>query len=127
MRGVSSGICFVIMSLTFCGRVAVADILPAGCYVTDAERASWSGSYTCTDCGGPSCYNSSDGVYSFLTPASASTQTLLDEYGDAVYALINNGYQNAVQSGVNFNAYRAQVKLVKKLRAACGARCKRIK
>ena len=104
-----------------------ADALPSGCYVTDADRAAYSGSYTCTDCDPPPCFDSSDGLYYFMTPASASTSTLIDAYGDAVYAIINSYYQNVVQSAANYAAYQAQVNLVKKLRRACGARCKRIK
>jgi hypothetical protein len=106
---------------------ALADTLPSGCYVTDAERLSYSGSYSCENCDLPACFNSSDGYYYFLTPATASPNQLVSEYGDAVYALINTGYQSALQSSANYAAYQAQVKLVKKLRKACGAKCKRIK
>ncbi|NDC36510.1 MAG: hypothetical protein EBZ48_00475 [Proteobacteria bacterium] len=108
-------------------RSASADTLPSGCYVTDAERVSYSGNYSCEDCDPPSCFNSSDGVYFWLTPASASPATLVAGYGDAVYALINSGYQSTVQSATNYAAYQAQVKLVKRLRSACGVRCKRIR
>jgi hypothetical protein len=118
---------FFVVSLILWGHVASADPLPAGCYVTDTDRAADSGTYPCTDCSPPSCFTAADGSYSFLTPANTSTQGPVDQYGDVVYALINGGYQNAVQGQINYAAYRAQVKLVKKLRAACGARCKRIK
>jgi len=104
-----------------------ADTLPSGCYVTDTERLSYSGSYSCDNCDPPACFNSSDGYYYYLTPANASPNQLVNEYGDAVYAIINTGYQSAVQSSVNYAAYLAQVKLVKRLRSACGARCKRVK
>ena len=106
---------------------ASADTLPSGCYVTDAERLYYSGSYSCDDCDPPACFNSSDGYYYFLTPANASPAQLVNEYGDAVYAIINSGYQSALQSNVNYTAYRAQLRLVKKLRKACGAKCRRIK
>ena len=105
----------------------LADALPSGCYVTDAARFDYSGSYSCEDCDPPPCYTSSDGTYSFLTPAQASPEQLVDAYGDPVYAIINSYYQNAVQSSVNYDAYRKQLSLVKKLRRACGARCRRIK
>lgn len=108
-------------------KCAVADALPAGCYVTDEQRALYSGTYSCDNCGGPDCFTSSDGVYSFLTPGNTSVNGLVSQYGDAVYALINGGYQAGAQAQVNYEAYRAQVKLVKKLRKACGSRCKRIK
>lgn len=106
---------------------ASADTLPSGCYVTDTERFSYSGSYSCDNCDPPACFNSSDGYYYFLTPANASPNQLVNEYGDAVYAIINGGYQSAVQSAANYAAYQAQVKLVKRLRKACGAKCRRIK
>ena len=121
-----SGILFFLAAFVQLPRVS-ADTLPSGCYVTDAERAIYSGSYSCDNCDPPECFNSSDGVYFWLTPASASPETLADTYGDAVHAIINTGYQSAVQSSVNYAAYQAQVILVKKLRKACGARCKRIK
>lgn len=105
----------------------LADALPSGCYVTDAARFEYSGSYSCENCDPPPCYTSSDGTYTFLTPAQASPDQLVDAYGDPVYAIINSYYQNAVQSSVNYDAYRKQLSLVKKLRRACGARCRRIK
>ena len=115
-----------IMCVSMISR-ADAEPLPAGCYVTDAERALYSGSYTCDNCDQPSCFNSSDGYYSFLTPGNTSPDGLVAQYGDAVYALINSGYQASVESAANYVAYRAQLKLVKRLRQACGSRCRRIK
>jgi hypothetical protein len=104
-----------------------AEPLPSGCYVTDEERSVYSGSYSCDNCDPPACHTASDGSYSFFTPGNTSTNDLIGMYGDVAYALINSGYQSDVQSEVNYEAYLAQLKLVRKLRKACGFRCKRIK
>lgn len=106
-------------------NTAWAEPIPFGCYVTDEER-----NWFRDNCGidqAPTCYQTSDGSYSFLTPANTSAQGLVDAYGDPVYSMIRQGYESAVFLLQCDKAYKSQVALVKKLKRACGSKCRRIK
>jgi hypothetical protein len=96
-----------------------ADPLPFGCYVTDAERSLYQQP--------PTCYQSNDGNYSWLTPGNTSIQGLIDAYGDPVATFIKVGYDSGILGFQCDAAYKAQVSLVKRLRRACGSKCRRIK
>jgi len=100
-------------------HTAAADPLPFGCYVTDAERSLYQEP--------PTCYQSSDGYYSWLTPGNTSIQGLFDAYGDPVATFIKIGYDEGIRGLQCEAAYKSQVSLVKKLRRACGSKCRRIK
>ena len=123
---------------------AAAEPSPAGCYVTDTERALY---YNCFN-DYPECFSASDGTYSWLTPGNTNQTGLINMYGDTAATLITTAYNAAVAGqsyqidGLNcasansrlnasYNsavlAYNYQVSLVKKLKKACGTRCKKIK
>lgn len=108
----------LFVSATTC-HTAAADPLPFGCYVTDAERSLYQQP--------PTCYQSSDGNYSWLTPGNTSIQGLIDAYGDPVATFIKVAYDGAILGFQCDAAYKSQVSLVKKLRRACGSKCRRIK
>ena len=101
-------------------RTASADPIQAGCYVSDEVREQYSGSYTCTDCSSPTCMTTSDGFYSWLTPANTSTAGLVNTYGDLLAMFIVRGYDVAIIA-------QKQASLIKRLRKACGTRCKSLK
>jgi hypothetical protein len=113
--------------MVFCST-AYGEAIPSGCYVTDAWRIAYSGYFDPTiDYAPPPCYASNDGLYSWFDNRSASRDELIQLYGSPVSAIIETLYLSDVQSLVNFNAYKKQLALVKKLRKACGTRCKKIK
>jgi hypothetical protein len=114
-------------------NTAVAEPLPFGCYVTDAERSLYQVP--------PTCYVIQEANFSWLTPANTSAQGLVNAYGDVAASFIKLGYDTAIAvqqcdaayNNVNANyntlgtAYNRQVALVRRLRAACGSKCRRIK
>lgn len=109
-------------------NAAVAEPLPSGCYVTDAWRDAYSGFFDPTiNYAPPPCHASSDGFYSWFDNRTATREQLIGLYGTPVTAIIETLYLSETQSAVNFNGYKRQVALVKKLRKACGVRCKKIK
>jgi len=112
----------------FIATTAVAEPLPAGCYITDDWRLAYSGYFDpLINYEPPPCYASSDGLYSWFDNRSASRSQLIGLYGTPVTAIIETLYLSDAQSAVNFNAYKKQVALVKKLKKACGVKCKKIK
>lgn len=123
---------------------AAAEPIPAGCYVTDAERDLY---YNCFN-DYPECYSATDGTYSWLTPGNTNQSGLINTYGGTSAYLITTAYNAAVAaqyyqtegqncasaySGLTtsynnaVSAYKYQVSLVKKMRKACGSKCKKIK
>jgi hypothetical protein len=100
------------------GNTAAAEPLPFGCYVTDTER-DWF--YTETGYY-PACYQKPG--YSFLTPGNTSPTGLVNAYGDVAASLITAGYEDNVYAIRLENYYK---NLEKKLRRACGAKCRRIR
>lgn len=109
---------------------AVAEPLPFGCYVTDTERAWFQTNFGYQ----VDCYVIQEPTFSWLTPANTSLQGLVDTYGDVAASLINVGYEAGVYGNQckasydSLNAtYKQQASLVKKLRKACGSKCRRIK
>ena len=107
---------------------AAAESLPAGCYVTDNWRFAYSGYFDPTiNYAPPPCHVSGDGRYSWYDNSSATTSQLIGLYGAPVTAIIETLYLSDAQSQINYDAWRKQVSLVKKLRRVCGTRCKRIR
>jgi hypothetical protein len=99
-----------------------AEPVPAGCYVTDAERSLYQEP--------PTCYVTGDGSYQWVTPArtvgsafAAQTETdqgLIDAYGTFTTSLITLAHNF-------FIVAQDQISLVRRLRRACGTKCRRIK
>jgi hypothetical protein len=107
---------------------AAAEPLPSGCYVTDAWRNAYSGYFDPTvNYAPPPCHYSGDGLYSWFDPSTSSRSQLIGFYGEPMTAVIETVFLSNLQSLTNFNAYKKQVALVKKLRRACGTKCKKIK
>ena len=106
---------------------AIAEPVPSGCYVTDEERYLYSGSYSCTDCTPPACYETSDGFYSWFTPAQADVSTLLSQYGSLTATLIIDGYNTSEEYTALSRQYRRALRLNNRLRRACGSRCNSIR
>jgi len=52
---------------------------------------------------------------------------LIGLYGEPMTAVIETVFLSDLQSLANFNAYKKQAALVKKLKKACGVQCKKIK
>jgi hypothetical protein len=114
----------VALSLTLVAiNTADAEVVPYGCYVTDSERLYFSVTYG----EDVSCYATSDGYYSWTTHATASGGQLIDAYGSFAEALIFSDYKNYNNSLTQATSLAKQLALVKKLRRACGSKCKRIK
>lgn len=110
----------IIFSVVSSINTAAAEVVPYGCYVTDAER-DWfvtNTGYTVD------CYAASDNMYSWTTPAAATREQLVQAYGAFAEVLINDGYNRITACDT---AYNRKVALEKKLRRACGSKCKRIK
>lgn len=98
---------FLLIILIFLPSIAVADQIPPGCYVADFYRTD--------DCFEPGLFN-----WTWLNPSENTQQALGNEYGEIVSYILNSEY--------NWRVYAAyQYGLAKRLRRACGAKCKRIK
>ena len=123
------------------GAVA-QDRVPSGCFVTDEERVRYSGSYSCSNCAAPACFNEARQVIIPWNPGNGYTQEELRQlYGFQYGSEIVSSYSHferwqqcdAAYNNVNANyntlgtAYNRQVALVRRLRAACGSKCRRIK
>ncbi len=113
--------------MVFCST-AYGEAIPSGCYVTDAWRIAYSGYFDPTiDYAPPPCYVASDNFYQWWGPDQASGSELVGLYGSAMATIISSDYAAKVQMGINYDGYKKQLALVKKLRKACGTRCKKIK
>lgn len=109
-------------------RAVGAESIPSGCFVTDSWRAAYSGYFDPTiNYAPPPCHLSNDGRYSWFDPRSATRLQLIGLYGEPMTAIIETVYVSDLQSLANFRAYKKQVVLVKKLKKACGNKCKKIK
>jgi hypothetical protein len=96
-----------------------AEPLPFGCYVTDEERSLYQVR--------PTCYAIQETSYSFLTPANTSAQGLVDAYGNVAAALIMQGYDTDIARLQCLAAFKSKTSLERRLRKACGSKCKRVK
>ena len=117
MKALQSVITGLVAAITI--KSANAEPVPFGCYVTDTERNMYQQP--------PTCYQSSDGTFSWLTPANTSDQGLVDAYGALAATFIKLGYDVGISALQCDAAYKSQVALVKRLRRACGSKCRRIK
>lgn len=90
--------------------------IPDGCYVADEYR---------TD----PCYEPGPTYIQWYTPGAMSIEELGFKYGQIVTSLIQYGYLR--ETGANIEARMCKVStrenLIKRLRKACGKKCKRIK
>lgn len=111
-----------------------AELVPSGCYVTDSERIAIGTAFGYT----PTCYRAGDNYYNWYTHDQVDRTQLSVIYGPFVEALMYSGYKEAVDCNgayntlvSNFNSllsdYKAGNAREKKLRKACGSKCKRIK
>jgi hypothetical protein len=116
-----------ILSYLICSSHAIAEPVPTGCYITEEERLLYSGTYSCTDCTPPACYETSDGFYSWFTPAQADVNTLLNQYGSLAATLIIDGYSTAEEYAALSKQYRRALRLTNRLKRACGSRCNGIR
>jgi hypothetical protein len=109
---------------------AKAEAIPAGCYVSDTEREWFQTSFGYS----VDCYSSSAEEYNWLTPAEVDNETLYQAYGDVLAAFIKGWYGTAIEGQQLWTAYnqlsadyKKKESLEKKLRKACGSKCRRIK
>jgi hypothetical protein len=110
---------FVVTILGAVAQTAAAEPLPFGCYVTDDERSLY---YT-----PPTCYVIQEAMFSYLTPANTSLLGLVNAYGDVAASFIKLGYETSIGLQQCDAAYNREVSLVKRLRRACGAKCRRVR
>ena len=96
-----------------------AEPLPFGCYVTDDERNLYVEPPTCYVIQGP--------TFSFLTPANTTIEGLMNAYGDVTASFIKLGYDADIGRLQCIDAFNTKAALERRLRRACGARCKRIR
>ena len=110
------------------GSAVAQERVPSGCFVTDEERARYSGSYNCSNCAAPACYNEGRVAIAPWSPDNGFTnEQILQlygfQYGDLV--LTTHGLFYKWQNAEARTA--AQKSLVTRLRKACGTKCRRIK
>jgi hypothetical protein len=105
---------FILVVVTI--NTASADLVPFGCYVTDTERYYFFNRYG----ENVSCYASSDGEYKYTGSFAATKNQLISFYGSFVTKTILDG-------DALYLLYEKQANLNKRLRRACGSKCKRIK
>jgi hypothetical protein len=99
---------------------AKAEAIPAGCYVSDSEREWFQ-----TNCGySVDCHYSSTNEYGWLTPAEVDNETLVQAYGPVLSIFIKGWYESAIYSQRIEKVYKQREK---RLRSACGSKCRRIK
>ena len=105
--------------LGFAARASEAEPLPFGCYVTNDERDLYDTP--------PACYVIEEPTFSWLTPANTSLRGLVNAYGDVAASFIKAGYDASIGIKQCDAAFKKQVSLVKRLRRACGANCRRVR
>lgn len=118
-------------------KTVSAEVVPYGCYVTDSERTWFADNTGFT----VDCYAASDNFYSWTTPGTATRSQLFNAYGAFAEAVINAAYETGIgwqQCDSAYNnatgaynqlaaTYNSKLTLEKKLRRACGSKCKKIK
>jgi hypothetical protein len=122
--------------------VVAQERVPAGCFVTDEERVRYSGSYSCSNCPPPSCFNEERRVIISWNPGNGFTEEQIRQlygfqFGSMVLFSFNlvTGLEQCDTAFNNLNAnhsslgsaYNTQLALVRRLRKACGSKCRRIK
>lgn len=131
MKKLKNACIFMISAISL--NTAIAEPLPFGCYVEDAERFLYEEP--------PTCYVIQEATFSFLTPANTSLQGLFNSYGDVAASLIKLGYDTDIAGqqcdaaynilGAAYNRQKSlvnrQKSLVRRLRKACGSKCRRIR
>lgn len=108
---------FILAVVTI--NTARAEVVPYGCYVTDADREYIFNTYGEE----VSCYSAADGDYSYSRHSTGATwqrNLLTEAYGPFVERVIYSSF-------LFYTGYNQQKDLVRKLRRACGSKCKRIK
>jgi hypothetical protein len=123
LKTVLSAIVLVSLATEVCSaRQALAQSrVPSGCFVTDAQRELYSGSYNCDNCDPPECFNEARQAIIPYSPSQfSSEQEFFNFYGFTYGDQILSGY-------TLFYKWRGSEALVQKLRKACGSRCRRIK
>jgi hypothetical protein len=115
-------------------NTANAENVPNGCYVTDAERNGVGTAFGYT----PQCYRPVDGYLSWKAHNNYSRDQILTFYGSFVEGVIfanyeeilrcSNGYDAlAIDFHSLFSVYKTQAAREKKLRKACGLKCRKVK
>jgi hypothetical protein len=140
-----------LATILFCvigAPVAQSEGIPPGCYITDSERNLFGQTFGYV----PRCFVASDNYYNWFTHNQYGRTEMSVFYGPAVEAILYADYQdlnacmgahnslladhqaltgNYNAATANLNAAtadnKARITLEKKLRKACGSKCKRIK
>jgi hypothetical protein len=126
---------FVVLTITiFPLCISHAEQVPVGCYIAETERTAVKNAFGYT----PQCFNPMDGYLSWYTHDQYNPRQIYDFYGSVVEAMLKANYDELIRCANSYDAsveeynflaneYNKRLALEKKLRRACGLRCRRLK
>lgn len=103
-----------ILMILLMPAIAIAELIPPGCYVADYYR---------TD----ECYQPGLWDYRWYSPNYNTTEDLVREYGEVMTYVLQTDQSWRDYANQQATLVKANKKLITKLRKICGAKCKRVR